>query len=345
MDVVQPPMVVTKTGATPPDPDLPSRGPTVRQKLELSALRVAVALARRAPLSWCTATGAALAWTIGPWLRQSRRALANLELAFPDRPPAERRRIMRAMWANMGRTFAETLVVERIVADPRRIELVDAEHWQAQFAEPGPTIACTLHMGSWELAIQPLNRFGRKPVGVYKPIANPLVDRWLAETRAPLFPGGLIAKGEDDDTRSGQRAARQLIDLARKGGSIGLVIDHVDRRGMPIPFLGRSARFTTAPAMIARHVGARLWVGRCVRIGKESRFRMEIREVAVPRTQDKTADVRALTTAIFVIFEEWIRDCPEQWMWWNTRFVSPETAPDLATATEGAAAHSEVRGQ
>ncbi len=317
-------MVVTKPGGAPPSEDAPARRPTFQQRAEVFALRAAVALARRAPLSWCTATGAALGWAIGPWLRQSRRALANLEIAFPERTPAARRRIMRAMWANMGRTFAETLVLERIAADPTRIEIVDFEHWKQRFGEPGPSIGCTLHMGSWELAIQPLNLFGRKPVGVYKPLANPLANRWLTETRAPLYPGGLVAKGEEDDTRSGQRAARQLIDLARKGGCIGMVIDHVDRRGVAIPFLGRTARFTGAPAMIARHVGARLWVGRCLRVGRGSRFRMEIREIAVPRSDDKTADVTALTTAIFAVFEEWIRDCPEQWMWWNTRFVKPE---------------------
>ena len=32
------------------------------------------------------AIGAGLAWTAGPWLRQNRRALQNLAIAFPDLP-------------------------------------------------------------------------------------------------------------------------------------------------------------------------------------------------------------------------------------------------------------------
>jgi KDO2-lipid IV(A) lauroyltransferase len=32
----------------------------------------------------------------------------------------------------------------------------------------------------------------------------------------------------------------------------------------------------------------------------------------------------ALTSAIFAVFEEWIREHPEQWMWWNTRWVDPK---------------------
>ena len=175
-----------------------------------------------------------------------------------------------------------------------------------RLSEPGPSIGCTLHMGNWELAIWPLKLFGREPAGVYKPLDNPLLDRWLANNRRALYPGGLLGKG-DDDSRAGQRTARQIIDLARKGNCIGFVCDHFDRRGTPIGFMGRQAKFTTAPAMIARHVGARLWVGRILRIGTQSRFSMEFRELEVQRTGDKTADALAMTTAVFKAFEDWIR--------------------------------------
>jgi KDO2-lipid IV(A) lauroyltransferase len=62
-------------------------------------------------------------------------------------------------------------------------------------------------------------------------------------------------------------------------------------------------------------------MGRCLRIGTESRFRIDIAELNVPRTGDKAADVRELTAAIFAQFECWIREHPDQWMWWNTRWV------------------------
>ena len=298
---------------------------SLRHRLEHGAFSALVGLARRLPVGFVVGTGAALVGLVGPWLRQNRRALANLAVAFPEKSDAERDAIARAMWANMGRVFAETLVLDRLLADPDLIEIVEHARWQARLGSPGPSVGCTLHMGSWELAIWPLRLFGREPAGVYKPLDNPLLDRWLADTRRALFPAGLLGKGEtDEDPKAGQRTARALLDIARKGGCIGFVADHFDRRGEPIAFMGREARFTTAPAMIARHVGARFWVGRCLRVGTASRFRMEIRELEMPRTKDKAADARALTTAMFAAFEEWIREHPEQWMWWNTRWVKAD---------------------
>ena len=229
------------------------------------------------------------------------------------------------MWANMGRTFAETMVLERLVGEPGRIELADAEHWRARAAEPGPLMGITLHAGNWELAVAPITEFGRQPAGIYRPLENPLVDQWLAAQRGKLYTGGLLGKAERDSGAAGQRTARLLIDRARKGNVLCFVTDHFDRRGEAISFMGRRARFTVVPAQIARHVGGQVWVGRSVRIGTESRFRIEYRAVDVPRTADKRADALALTTAILVQFEAWIREHPEQWMWWNTRWIDPET--------------------
>jgi KDO2-lipid IV(A) lauroyltransferase len=322
MDVVEPTMVVSGEEKAPAGDDL-ERRPTLVQRLEYLALRGAETIARISPVWLVSGVGSVLAGMVGPWLRQNRRALENLAVAFPEKSERERRAIARAMWANMGRIFAETLVIDRIVAQDGLIEIADRAHWQARFSTPGPSIGCTLHMGNWELAIWPLKTFGRAPTGVYKPLDNPLVDRWLVERRRALYPGGLLGKGEDD-AKAGQRTARQLIDMARKGGCIGFVADHFDRRGEPIAFMGRRARFTTAPAMIARHVGARFWVGCCRRIGASGCFQMELREIEVPRTGDKAADARLLTTQMFAVFEEWIRANPEQWMWWNTRWVKDD---------------------
>jgi KDO2-lipid IV(A) lauroyltransferase len=72
--------------------------------------------------------------------------------------------------------------------------------------------------------------------------------------------------------------------------------------------------------MIARRVGARIWMSRCLRIGKESRFSIELKELRVPRTSNQSEDVRQIMAAMQAQYEEWIKEAPEQWMWSNRRW-------------------------
>ena len=99
-----------------------------------------------------------------------------------------------------------------------------------------------------------------------------------------------------------------------------MVCDLYDRKGIPVPFFGRPARTQAIAAMIARRLGTRIWLSRCVRIGNASRFRIELIELRVPRTRDRTADVTWIMTEMQRQFEAWVRDNPEQWMWSNRRW-------------------------
>ena len=132
----------------------------------------------------------------------------------------------------------------------------------------------------------------------------------------------MLAKGRahGGSNAEGQRTARQIMDYVRQGGRLGLVCDLYDKQGLPIYFFGQPAKSTPIAGLIARRVGARVWIGRCVRKGKQSRFILEMKELRVPRTRNQADDIRAVTRAIQEQFEEWIREHPEQWMWSNRRW-------------------------
>lgn len=318
MDVVEPALGMTAVAARSPAIGLR----VLRHRLEYAAVRLVVGLLKLLPMRGAIAAGAVVGASVGPWRRQHRRALQNLSRAFPEKSPGDIETIARRMWANMGRVMVETILIDRILKEPDRIVVSDREYWAARMSEPGASVGVTLHMGNWELAIWPLALFGRRPAGVYRPLANPYVDRWLRTQRAILYPGGLFGKGDTDEPgKGGQHTAKLMIDHVRRGGCMGFVCDHNERRGVVISFLGGRARFTHVPAMIARHVDARIWVGRCIRTDNEPRFRMDLKELELPRSGDRAADVQALTAAIFAQFETWIREQPEQWMWWNTRWI------------------------
>ncbi len=293
----------------------------LRYRLEYGLLLVLVGIVRLMPID-TAANVSAVAWGfIAPRLKRHQRALDNLAIAFPEKSPAERDAIARAMWQNLGRVMAETMQIDRLIREPDRMRIANARVFRRYKDKLGPVIGCSLHMGNWELAIWPFVIAGANPAAVYRTVKNPYVDAYLRYQRRNLYPGGLLGKGKVDGSREeGQRTARQITDFVRNGGRLGLVCDLYDKSGLPVPFFGQDARSVVIPAMLARRVGARIWLARCLRIGRESRFEIELKELKVPRTANPGDDVKWVTAAMQREFEAWIRDAPEQWMWSNRRW-------------------------
>jgi KDO2-lipid IV(A) lauroyltransferase len=292
----------------------------IRFLLEFVLLRGIIALVRALPLD-TSREWSAKGWRLlAPYGRRHARALANLAIAFPEKTPAERQAIALAMWENLGRVMAETMQLDRILKEPSRIEIENPELLGRYAGKMGSAIACSMHMGNWELAMWPLTNIGAKPAGVYRLVDNPYVDLYLRSQRKELYPGGLFARGQAQGMKSGHDTARMIGSYVRQGGRLGFLADLYDRKGVAVPFFGEPARSTVIPVMLARRLGTRLWVGRCVRVGKESRFRVRMREVKVPWTNDPDADTKAALTEMQAQFEAWIRETPEQWMWSNRRW-------------------------
>jgi KDO2-lipid IV(A) lauroyltransferase len=295
----------------------------VRHRAEYLLLRLIAALVRLMPLDVGVNVSARLWRVLAPYGRRQRRALENLAIAFPEKTPRERQAIALAMWENLGRVMAETMQIDRIIADPDRLQLVDStDRVFARYRNKmGAAIGVTLHMGNWELAAWPMTLAGNNPAAVYRTVKNPYVDRYLRHLRRDLYPGGLLGKGRiNGSAEEGQKTARLIMDFVRQGGRLGLVCDLHERTGLPVPFFGRPAKSVTIPAMIARRVGARIWMARCLREGAQSRFKIEVKELKVPRTANAADDVKWITAAMQAQFEAWVREAPEQWMWRNRRW-------------------------
>lgn len=295
----------------------------LRYRLEYGALRAIAGLVRAAPIDLSAHVSGKIWRLVAPYNRRHRRALENLALAFPDMTRQEHEQIARGMWENLGRVMAETMQIDRLIAEPERIELTpETERVYTRYKNKmGAAVGVTLHMGNWELAAWPLTAAGNNPAAVYRTVKNPYVDRYVRSLRRNLYPGGLLGKGRvDGSAEEAQKTARLIMDFVRQGGRLGLVCDLHDRTGIAVPFFGHPAKSVAIPAMIARRVGARIWMSRCVRVGKQSRFRIQFKELKVPRSASVSEDIRNITAQMQRQFEAWVRETPEQWSWSNRRW-------------------------
>jgi KDO2-lipid IV(A) lauroyltransferase len=246
-----------------------------------------------------------------PLTSRHRRALDNLALAFPEKTAEERERIARAMWMHLGRVTGEAFQIDRLMADDARVELPrDFERFRELGREGA--ISAALHLGNWEIAGVLPRRAGLPLAGVYQALHNPLVERYLKDMRAPAYPAGLYAKGPD--------LGRTVIRLARNGAGVGIVADLREMRGVGVLFFGQPAFATPLPAMLARASGRPIIAGAVIRT-QGVRFRAVLEHVPVPRTDDRQRDVEEATQALHAVFERWIREAPEQWMWTHRKWA------------------------
>lgn len=282
----------------------------VRDRAEYAAMRILAGILRVLPIGvGAAAMGAA--WRLfGPLTKLHERALRNLAFAFPNIEPAERQRIAAAQWDNLGRTFAEIFVIDRIVAEPRRHELVVSRELDKRLRASGGIIGTSMHAANWEVAAFPLRRY-RAVAGLYQKINNPLCDAYVATLRRHVFNGGLFTKGAKTPGR--------IMQWLRDGNGVGVLVDSHEGRGIPVTALGRSTLANPFPAMVARRLGIPLLAIRPSRL-PGSRFRVEVVEIPVPVTDNPKADVADATQALTYKFDAWIRERPGEWMWVQHRW-------------------------
>ena len=272
----------------------------LRLRLEYVAVRGITGLARLLPLrvgvGWSATFWRILAPRLNP--RRHKIALENLKIAFPEKSNAEHLSICLAHWENLGRLVAETMQLDRLLRDPSCIEISNQHLLDRYRDKLGSAIGVSLHMGNWELAIWPLVVCGAKPAALYRAIENPYVDAYLRSKRRALYPAGLIGRRAAEATPLDDlQTTHRVMDHVRRGGRVGMVCDQYYRRGIPVSFLGRVTLVQPLAAIVARRLGARIWMGRCLRIGTESRFRIEVRELRVPRSASHADDVRSISRA------------------------------------------------
>ena len=90
----------------------------LRYRLEYVGLRFLIGLVRLAPIDLAGSISAKAWRLIAPLNRRHKRALLNLERAFPEKTLEERKRIALAAWENLGRVMVETMNIDRLLDDP-----------------------------------------------------------------------------------------------------------------------------------------------------------------------------------------------------------------------------------
>ncbi len=183
----------------------------LRLRLEFAALWLAIVLARAMPVQTASWLSGNIWRLIAPRLRRQKRALANLELAFPEKSLGERKAIAAAMWENLGRTFAESFRIKTLTESDRNRLIEPTEGFDEAARGAKPFIVCGLHLGNWEILAHGGQRLGVSLIGVYQRLSNPHIEAMLHSIRVPLYKAGLTPKTSSGRTGPLARHQSRLL--------------------------------------------------------------------------------------------------------------------------------------
>ena len=135
------------------------------------------------------------------------------------------------MWENLGRTFAESFRLRKIV-DQKRDSRSNSPSAARRHDSRGPfRDVCGLHLGNWELVAYTGKLMGRQFTAVYQRLSNPWSTRRRARCATFFYGGRPLAEDPGD-------SARALLKTAKSGGYPAFLADLRDDNGAAIPFFG-----------------------------------------------------------------------------------------------------------
>ena len=289
-----------------------------RHWLEYLTLRAMVALLRLLPrplaqgLLWLLAR---LAFS----LLRFRRAetLRRIREVYGTSLPLRRQR--RIAWLSLRNTFFNALDLARFDRfDAAWMESHVANHamtiarLRELVAQHGSLVIALPHCGNWDLAGLAVSLAGLPIFSVAGQQRNRLVNAWL---------NGRRRQGIAIVTR-GSAALRQVIARLRRGEIFAILPDVRSRHpGLSVPFLGGTANLGRGLARFARTANAPILPVVVRRVGW-SRHSFDLLAPVMPdRAAPKEAELQRLTTQVMTALDHEIRKTPEQWFWYNRRWV------------------------
>jgi lauroyl/myristoyl acyltransferase len=285
---------------------------------EYALLRSVGAIVNILPYRGALAFGAGVAW-LAHYVFQFRvkETKRRIKLVFGDKySDGEIAGIAWVSWRNIVFNYVEMLRIAK--ADVEWVgEHYDAEEFLTEVKKHSDTgkggIIATPHMGNWDLASAPCCQKGLPVFSIAAKQRNPLTNDFFNKVRnipglETLIRGGSTMKG--------------VVDKLNDGKLLVILPDSRMRTpDMELPFLGGKANLGKGMAFFARKSDVPIFPTVCSRTGWTKHSLKYFPPVYPDASLDKKQDIERMTRLLIEIADKAIREAPEQWFWYNSRWV------------------------
>ena len=248
---------------------------------------------------------------LGPIFRSKKITYSNLSRAFPNLNDNEKEKILKKMWFNYGRIFAEYMFIKSFrnnTKESQNILIVNSKILKDIKSNSQPVIFISGHFNNFELMAMEIEKSGIDLAAVYRPLNNKYLNPIMENIRKKYICKKQIKKGLS--------GTKELLINFKGGTSIALMIDQRVSQGIKCSLFGQKALTTTIPAQFVKKFNAKIVP---VYIERENNTNFKI-TFQNPMEFSKDANIEMITTKLNKLLEDMILKNPDQWIWSHNRW-------------------------
>ena len=241
---------------------------------------------------------------LGPLTKKRQTIIKNLSIAFPEKSSKDIKKLSRRVFYYLGIVFAELVHTKKIGDEAdKRLEFVVTKG--TVIKRNHPYVFASAHVGGWQYSSFIAEHYNVPGSVIYAPESNPYLQPVFLALRNAA-PVNMIPR---------DNIMRHLMRELSAKRCIGLTVDTRLDQGKPVPFFGKDALTNIAPAHLALRYQCDLIPIQVERL-PHMRYRIHIGKPLKPNNPhaDKEQQALDMTHQLNVLFEQWIKETPEQWM-------------------------------
>ncbi len=248
---------------------------------------------------------------LGPFFRSNKISFSNLNKAFPTLDENKKNNIVKMMWENIGKIFAEYLFLKNFRQSDqfsKRIIIENENELNLVKQSSKPVVFISGHFNNFELMAMCIEKSGVDIAAIYRPLNNKFLNPIMENIRKKYICKKQIKKGIS--------GMKELLKSYKNGSSIALMIDQRVSEGIPSKFFNQNALTTTIPAQFVKKFSSKIVPVYIERIG-ENKFKIKFYK-SIEFSKDESLE--NITLNLNSLLEEMIKKNPEQWIWSHNRW-------------------------
>src|SRR5215813_4857076 len=228
--------------------------------------------------------------------------MRNLQMVFPEKTEAERKKILRGVFTSLGRELAELCQFPRYTLENiDQVVVYDGlENYERAFSRGKGVLFLTGHFGGWELSAFSHSMHGHWMHVVMRPMDNVYLDRLIRQYRTMH---GNTTVDKDDFVRG-------LLSAMKSGEVVGILMDTnmTPPQGIFVDYFGIPACTASGLARIALRTDAAVVPSFTIWDEKLGKYRLRFDPaMELVRTCDLEADTTENTQRFTKVIEDYAR--------------------------------------